>query len=258
VGQFPVAALMYRKGLIKEGPVVAALHLNTNELFQLKGTPLPQEASLDELRLKDLPSSDAKSKPGERLDPLLHYTGRTEVEFGNGPQKAELKLPKGLIDHEGRIVRSATGELALDYGKGLLKINAPQVQGGSGDLRKAGAIETDQLTVASPLEIGTVLLVSLDGAPLSESKKMLLQVMSEEKTSDWATEELPGGVRKITNIGHDPWLVRNIQGTVRLKRKDAALLKVTILDQNGYAERAFGNAAELTLAEDCIYYLISP
>ena len=46
-----------------EGAALAKIDLNTNDLLNLKGTPLPQDASLDELRLKDLPANGAELKP---------------------------------------------------------------------------------------------------------------------------------------------------------------------------------------------------
>jgi hypothetical protein len=82
MGQFPAAALIYRKRLVKTGDVVARIFLRRDDLLALKGTPLPQDAAFDELRLKDVPS-DSNIGPGQRLDPLLHYVGRTEVEFTN-------------------------------------------------------------------------------------------------------------------------------------------------------------------------------
>ncbi len=83
MGQFPAAALIYRRGLVASGSVLADIHLNRASLLQLEGTPLPQDAALDELRLKDIPTGVAV-KPGGRIDPLIHYAGRTEVNFSPG------------------------------------------------------------------------------------------------------------------------------------------------------------------------------
>jgi hypothetical protein len=41
-------------------------------------------------------------------------------------------------------------------------------------------------------------------------------------------------VKRITNLGSDPWQVRELNGTVRFKRVDAARMKVTALDFNSY------------------------
>ena len=65
-----------------------------------------------------------------------------------------------------------------------------------------------------------------------------------------------GGINLIENIGNDPWRVRKLQGKISLSRSDAALLKVTALDGNGYPVKEIGNAASFDLQPDVIYYQI--
>ena len=48
-------ALIYRRGLVGEGAVLADIHLKLDDLLALKGTPMPQNADFDELRLADVP-----------------------------------------------------------------------------------------------------------------------------------------------------------------------------------------------------------
>jgi hypothetical protein len=254
-GQFPAAALIYRRGLVTTGSVLATVNLNRDALLRLQGTPLPQDASLDELRLADIPPG-GETKPGSRLDPLLHYAGRTEVRFVASPGSVNLADRKSLIDHAAKTVTSSTGELKLDYGKGLLTINAPRAQGVSGCLKGAGPLETAALSINSDMELGHIVAVSLDDRPLAQSSRILLQVMSEEKTSGYATEPAGEGVKKIVNIGTDPWLVRSLSGTVSFKRADAAQLKVTGLDFNGYPQAPLGSAERIQLQPRTIYYLI--
>ena len=105
------------------GRVLAEVGLNKSDLLELQGTPLPQDAALDELRLKDVPTG-TEIKPGQRLDPLLHYAGRANVKFTTGPKSTKLSDLQSLINRERKTVTSSTGELKLDYGEGLLTINA--------------------------------------------------------------------------------------------------------------------------------------
>jgi hypothetical protein len=256
MGQFPAAALIFRRGLVTPGSVLADLHLSREALLRLEGTPLPQDAALDELRLKDIPSG-AELKPGARLDPLLHYAGRADVRFVTGPGSVKVSDLKPLIDHNAQTVTSSTGELKLDYGKGMLTINAARAQGVSGQLQAAGTVETRDLAIASEMELGHIVALSLDDQPLAHSGKMLLQVMSEEKASGFQTETVSEGVKRIINIGTDPWQVKELNGTVRFKRADAAQLKVTALDFNGYPKDPCGSAQQLKLQPATLYYLIS-
>lgn len=257
LGQFPAGALIYRLGLVAPGAVVAEVKLNTNELRQLKGTPLPQDASFDELRLRDVPQG-TEAKPGQRLDPLLHYAGRAHVEFGDKPGSLSQKDLKPFINRAAQTVTSTTGELKLDYGKGLLVINAPRAQGASGSLNTAGRVELTALSISSDLDLAHIIAVALDDQPLTTSRRILLQVMSEERASGFETEAAGAGVRKITNIGRDPWQVRRLGGTVSFKRSDAGRLKVTALDFNGQPTGTAGTANEIKLRPETLYYLVEP
>lgn len=255
LGQFPAAALIYRQGLIAVGDVLAEVKLSTNDLFGLKGTPLPQDASLDELRLKDIPQS-GEPKPGQRLTPLLHYAGRAQVTFGNQTSTRVAELT-ALIDPAAQKVVNGTRELELDYGKGALTMNAPRIQAISGALSRLGKVDLKDIQVSSELDLGHIVLVSLDGNPLATSRRMLLQVMSEERATGFETEPAGGKGKRIKNIGRDPWQVKKLSGTIVLKRPDVAQLTVKPLDLNGRPSGQPGEAARIILQPNTLYYLIS-
>jgi hypothetical protein len=82
--------------------------------------------------------------------------------------------------------------------------------------------------------------------------------MSEERASGFETEAAGPDVKKITNIGRDPWQVKSLSGTVAFKRADAAQLKVTALDFNGQPAGAAGTAQEIRLDPKTLYYLVAP
>jgi hypothetical protein len=257
LGQFPAAALIFRRGLVSAGSVLADLRLSRAALRRLEGTPLPQDAALDELRLREIPTG-ADLQPGGRLDPLLHYAGQAEVRFVAGPGSVKVSDLRPLIDHAKQTVTSSTGELRLDYGKGVLTINAARAQGLSGRLLAAGPVETRDLAIASEMELGHIVAVSLDDQPLARSRKILLQVMSEERASGFQADTVSEGVKRVTNIGTNPWQVKELNGTVRFKRPDAAQLNVTALDFNGYPASACDSARDIRLRPTTLYYFIGP
>ncbi len=257
MGQFPAAALIYRKGLVATGDLMVDLDLKVGDLLDLHGTPMPQDAALDELRLKDVPKQTTL-RPGNVIDPLVHFVGRTNVTFTERGGPSRLKDLRPFADRIRQVVTSSTGQLRLDYGKGVLTIDAPAAQGISGALRKAGVDALKDLTISSKMELGHIVAVSLDGKPLASSRRILLQAMSEEKSTDFRTEPAPGGEKKITSIGHDPWLVKELNGVVEFKRSDASRLKVTALDFNGDPVKLIGTASEIRLTPSTVYYLITP
>lgn len=257
MGQFPVAALLYRRALVEPGEVLADITLNLGELEKLQGTPLPQDASFDELRLADVPKGK-ELKAGQRIDPLLHYAGRAQVKFSKGSASNKLVDLSKYVDHKAQSVTSTNGQLKLDYGKGLLVINAPRVQGASGAIGQAGMIKLPAITIESKLDLAHVIAVAIDNQPLEKSKRILLQVNSEEQASGFATEAAGENVKRITNIGQDPWQLKRFSGSVSFNRADASKLKVTPLDFNGYPKGSIDGAANIKLEPTTLYYLIQP
>ncbi|MGE0607998.1 MAG: hypothetical protein AB7O62_12960 [Pirellulales bacterium] len=259
LGQFPATALLYRQGLVKAGDVMADVTLAADDLLKLQGTPLPQDAAFDELRLKDVPTGTT-IQPGQRIDPLIHYVGQTHVTFlppGSKKGSSTKLLPlSSFIDHQAKMVASSTGQTMLDWGRGVLTIDAPAAQGASGDLLAAGEIKLSTVSLNIPRDVAHALIVSLDGEPLATSKKMLLQLMTEEKASGFQTE--PAGERRhrIISIGQNPWLVRKLEGTVQFHRPDAAGLKVTALDSFGQPTAATMPGDAIRLLPDTLYYAI--
>jgi hypothetical protein len=257
MGQFPAAALIYRQGLLLVGDEMVSLNLKIQDLKNLAGTPMPQDASFDALRAKDVPEG-SELKPGKVIDPLVHYVGRTSVRFTDDGGPAQLKDLSPFIHRDQQIVTSSTAELRLDYDKGVLTINAPAAQGASGNLKAIGTVELKDLTIVCNLPLAHIIAVSLDGKPLATSQKILLQVMSEEQTNGWQTAPASGGLKKILNIGRDPWMVKQLEGMVTFKRADATALKVTPLDFNGYPQNQSGDGSHIKLLPSALYYLISP
>ena len=269
LGQFPAAALIYRRGLVKTGDVMADVTLDVEDLLKLSGTPLPQDAAFDELRLKDVPQGTTL-KPGQRIDPLIHYVGRTRVSFRSpvaprqesrtttDSQSPAVKLQPlaPFIDHAAKRVTSSTSELKLDWGQGVLTINAPAAQGASGDLKSAGEIKLADVTLSIPLDVAHAIVVSLDGQPLAKSKRMLLQLMTEEKPTGFRSESLGDRRYRITSIGENPWQIRKLEGTVHLRRADAAKLKVTALDQFGQPTAIATSGDSISLRAETLYYSI--
>jgi hypothetical protein len=257
MGQYPAAAVLYRQGLVSAGDVLVDLNLKIADLENLSGTPMPQDASFDELRAKDIPSGKVL-KADSVIDPLVHYAGRTNVSFSESGGSPKLIDLAPYVDRAARTVTSTTHELKLDYGNGILTINAPAAQGASGNLKAAGPVQTADLSIQSDMDLGHIITVALDGKPLASSKKILLQVMSEERPTGFRTTDIGNDTHRITDLGHDPWRVEELSGTVAFKRADAATLKVTALDFNGYPMHAVGTASEIKLAPNVIYYLVAP
>lgn len=255
-GQFPAAALIYRQGLVRTGPRVVQIQLAVNDLYALKGTPLPAAHNFDQLRGDDVPPGGTITNVSA-IDSLAFLVGRVGVDFvtNTSPESRILDLSP-FIDRPQKKVRSHTEELEWDWGRGKFTLNAPAAQGVSGFLSALGKVELQGVSVESTLEYGSILLVAMDEQPITNSAKLLLQVASEELPHQWATSS-PSGLRTITDRGTVPLLVKSFNGTVHLKRPDAASLTVTPLDFNGYRQGTLPTPADpISLRPDAPYYLI--
>jgi hypothetical protein len=255
IGQFPAAALIYRKGLVAPGDLMIDLNLTTKDLAELKGSPLAPDASFDELRLKDVPKDAPAS--ASVIDPLVHFVGRTNINFASEAKPATFKDTKPFIDRAAQKVTSSNKHLTLDYGRGVLTINAPSAQGVSGNLKALGPAALKDITITSDMDLAHIVVVALDDKPLATSTRMLVQVMSEERANGFTTQDTGNGIKKITSIGKDPWTFRPLAGTIKLNRPDAATLKVTPLDANAYPAKPLAPATEFQLQPATLYYLIA-
>ncbi|MBA3710493.1 MAG: hypothetical protein H0W83_16940 [Planctomycetes bacterium] len=257
MGQFPAAALMYRTGMVAPGDPVVSVHLALADLFALKGSPVVAAASLDDLRARDVPTGATVAAAAvTAIDPLAYLVGRVEVAVGEAAAPAIIADLAKRIDRAAGVVTSTTAQLAWNHQRGLVTIDTPMAQGATGFLAQA-PIALGCVRVAAGFEYGAVVVVALDGRPLTQSKRMLLQVMSEESNFGWSA---PGtGLRAIASIGGPPVVVRAFSGSVSLGRADAAALAVTPLDANGYPDTSAagaGHANAITLLPGTMYYLI--
>ncbi|MBN8459185.1 MAG: hypothetical protein J0M04_15240 [Verrucomicrobia bacterium] len=257
MGQFPAAAMIYRSGWIDEGALMARVPLSLTDATALKGSPFGRNANLDALRAADVPRNGGTSAVAS-IDPRIHLVGRTRLDLTDKPGAAEITDLSRFIDSKAQTVTSSNRQLVWDYGKRLLRIDSPRAQGLVGDLRAAGDARLTDVSIRTGLDLAAVVLVSLDGKPLAQSGRMLLQVMTEEQPAGFGADPLDGGRFRITRLGQDPWFIREAGGTVGLTRPDANRLKVTPLDANGYPLEPAGNAARITLRPDTAYYLIAP
>ena len=257
LGQFPAAALLYRRGLVKTADVVAHVEADLPGLYAFKGLSVPDDApGVDGGAMLD--AAPPPSASGPTLDPLAPLAGRVEVNVAaKAGGSSKTKDLSAFIDRNARIVRSVTGELRWDWGRGVMTVDAPAAAGATGLLGQAGELALTAVHISSGNLYGAVLVVAMDGNPLASSAKILVQVMTEDANSGWSA---PGsGPREIVDVGGPPLVVREIAGRIRFKRPDAASLRVTPLDPNGYAAAAttpLGPKGELQLRPRTLHYLI--
>lgn len=251
-GQWPAAALAFRRGYVREGEVAAEAQIPLEgHLYDLKGSPLALGSNLDNLRSF---AGRTDQDTGVQANPQTFFSGKLVVNFTPAGEYSYIENDSNQ-NAQLQEIASNTGELIWNYGIGYSTINAPKIQAISGFLAKAGTQQFMDVRITSDMEYGSVWLVSLDDQPLASSGSMLLTIMSEEKNSGWQVTE-DNEMRTIVNLGAPPILVRQFGGQIELLREDAEELSVTALDQQGYAASEYGGAERIEFDPETLYYLI--
>jgi hypothetical protein len=265
-GQFPAAALMYRKGYIQQGEPVVVEHRSLDQLWQRVPPLIAEDPGYDPNR--DLGDAPKRSNLSGGVDPLAFLVGPVKVALDSDPSLTRVADLSKFLDPQRRVAQSNTGQIRLDYGRGLCGINAPRAQGATGFLDKAGLIKLNDVTIRSANDYATVLLVSLDGEPIARSKRVLVQVGTRARPMGWVEKaaEFKSGDgqstyqgKQVTDTGRMPWLVA--EARISLAVKNPTLTKATRLDLNGYPQgvvpaEAKDGGLTLTLPRDALYVVL--
>ncbi len=260
LGQFPAMALVFRRGDVAE-PDRPAVHekISFQDAYSLKGTKVFPVRGKDDMwvsRLGEQESGAAGQASGFGVDPRCFFVGPVVQEFTDGPSGLESVDLGKYIDDRAKTIRSMTGQLAWDYGQGVVTVDTPLAQGACGFLTKAGEIKLGDVVLSSSNEYGSILAVSLDAAPLATSKRILVQCGTWDRPYGFSTAR-SGGYLRITDLGSYPLNVRRIDARITLPGAGGA--SVTVLDHNGYPtdrKASLGPDGSIALPADSLYMLI--
>jgi hypothetical protein len=266
LGQFPATALLYRKGYLKQGEPVVVEHRTLRQLWERVLPLLSEDPSYDPNR--DRGDSARRSNTRLAVDPLAFLAGPVKVVYGSDPRKTKVAELRRLIDHKNRVIRSVTGQVSWDYGKGICTIDAPCAQGATGFLKKVPTIRLKDVTIESANEYATVTAVSLDGLPLKQSKRVLVQVGTLARPTGWVERETTfrgdDGKqtyrgKQVIDTGKMPWAIA--EAKIALTIANPGLQKAPQLDANGMPvgrvrTKAEGPSVRLTLPKDALYVVL--
>jgi len=262
MGQWPAAALMYRRGYIKQGAPVVCEERSLEDLWQRRVPIIAEDPGFDPNR--DRPSAAGPSDRREAVDPLAFLVGPVVVKYGGDPARNRVTDLRPYIHPDTKTVESITGQLRLDYGQGICTLDTPQAQGATGFLKKAGAIKLADVEIQSGNDYATVLVVAMDGQLLKNSSKILVEVGTTERPAGWQTR--PAQIKdrpceEVVSFGHAPWMI--VRADVTLQLANSKLGKARVLDPNGMPVRDLplqesAGRKQLNFPPDALYVVLEP
>jgi hypothetical protein len=235
LGSFPAAALVYRLGYVAGAPTIVLDHAKPQRLFDLDETPVTASAAFDRLRAPAVPEGETPTEPKADFDPLSFYVGRVARSFAENATERPTVDVRDFIDRERKVVRSVTGELAWDYGRGLVTLATTKAIGAAGFLGRVGQIDLDGASIAMRNDYGAVMLVSLDGRPLADSARILIQCSTKDQFYGFRAtgpESLSG---RIESVGSAPIGVERFDVEISLELEGEQPIHVIACDEHGYA-----------------------
>jgi hypothetical protein len=235
---FPAAALMYRTQAVRPGPVVAHEERPLADLWDRKVPLAVEGSSYDPNRDR---AGGGEGRKGGTVHPLAGLVGRVEAVYGGDPAKTRITDTSKYILPDQRRVVSATGEISLDWGEGICTVNTPTAQGVTGELAGTTALRDVEIDGKG---YHTALAVSVDGAPLASASKVLLQVTTVSRPTDWKVEvarvkdpdtrQEREGLR-VVQTGRMPWRMGNAR--IGLSLRNPSLRTAVVLDTAGFPVR---------------------
>jgi hypothetical protein len=210
--QYPALAQVIRRGDVREGELVFARGLSEEKLFSAQ--PLKDVA----IKVDISGPYEMSSEQGINARSLASYyaaaVGKTGVRFTKADEPDYSIDLTRYLDLQKKEIRSATGELYWNYGRGHVTANTPRTQAAVGFL--AGVpVKLGDCEIRTDNHCASILVTSWDGQPLRQSKHVLITAVGRSRNTDMAYSR---GGQRLLAIGKPPVLLEGVRGTVTFRR----------------------------------------
>ena len=240
---FPANALLYRRGDLKQAEPVVHEVRSMDAIWNREPNRIDDnETHGDKRNLPEL--SPGWTPANDQVNRVAFQIGPVTTELGGDPEKSTPIDLKPFFNPQAGTIQSATGELVWNYRKQFCTMDSPQAQGVTGFLAASGGkFKLRDVVIESENEYATINIVSLDDRPISESKKVLVQVVTVNRLTDFSTKPASFTIGKgdaayevdgeqIVTVGKPPFRIANTRVSVTIENPQ--LTSVSYLDINGY------------------------
>lgn len=266
MGSFPAAALIFRLRLIEEASPVVIEHRSLDTLWSREPPMVVAQQGYDPNRDDVLGQLQSAIGLGpmrnSRISPYSFLTGPVVTEFDSTEEDYVDPALEDLVDEDGRVVTSATGQLQWDWGNGLVTLDAPQVQGVVGALSQRARFELQHVKIQSAAPYASVIVLSMDSEPIPESGKLFVQIGSVARPTGWQTREVmhkDQPALEVVSFGTAPWQISVVEGQIVIE--NSKLTRATVLDANGMAVTSAplvrdGDSVTVKIPRDALYMVL--
>jgi len=176
------------------------------------------------------------------VDPLAYFVGPSLVELDARRDALDVAEIEPFIDRTRSRVRSNTGDIELDWARGVLTVSTPRSRGVAGALAARSPFVLGEVTIEAKSPYGSVIVTALDDAPLAQSRQTARRCHRSTRTRTKSTMRRPVARRRMSReldcpIGDETvrrcwichnahsrfWRVRRAQVPVRLGPKAGAV-----------------------------------
>ena len=217
--QFPAAAMLWHRGDVREGGVVAERVYTPQTVFapQDDVLPLPLEAAL---------------------------VGKVGYRFSTDAAPPVVQDITAWRDVEHGIYRSMTGELAWNAKDGVVTIDTPRTQAVVGFL-SARNTELAAMKLKSTSRFGSVAVSVLDAAPdVRQSRHLLVSLIGQAKNEGIEWEQTAKRAERwktnywhLKSVGEPPAQLAAIEGELRIASAHVGQLEVWTLGLDGKRQK---------------------
>lgn len=232
LGQFPAAAFMFRKGLIRKGNPVVIENRKISDIFERRTPLIAEESSFDPNRDSGDIAPASNIKAG--INPLAFLLGPVEANLSATSNQSTIDpLVNNLTPN---LLKSVTGEVELSTTNMRSTVNSPKAQ--AAVFARPQLIQLADVSFNTFNQFGAAYVVSLDDAPIKSSGKILVQIGTRARPTGW--REKPTTIQlenkstvegfQIENVGTAPWRLDTPKMTVTIK--NPGLKTAKILNEN--------------------------
>ncbi|NQU17627.1 MAG: beta-galactosidase [Candidatus Saganbacteria bacterium] len=186
-------------------------------------------------------------------EPLLPLITKTEIDFGQFKKTPDADTYlKRFVSNSNKSIRSDTGELNWNYGKGIFTINTGKTQAALGFM-KGQNISLSDVTFAPQTGFATLALSSLDNNPISSSSRLLLTAAARIENRGQKYIE---SKTQLKEVGEAPIEVEGVDARISLKRRAKAVYALDVNGNRKYSVSKNSSSFNIRAADRAFYYEI--